>query len=330
MYDQDKNLLAQLHKLAARQDENFLTEAFAHLLRHLRDNEPQAAVDILRRLTGTLEGNRLKIEAECIREKLTITTQVTTEKGRPDIEIAIEGQFRAFVEAKSQSNVREGQLKRYRKDLTNSGLPKNALALVLLTRYPAEIPAGDEEPDVFCRWFQIADWLEDWLTDWEKTAITNTESYFLTRQFVEFLKIRNIAMEKAGPELAAGMKSLRNILRMLEEAINAKADSAKFSDDRDHIGFYVDDKQFFVGIDYEEPTLLGFQTWEFPVGKDAMQRVDFGKVEADGEGGLIWAHNLELGSTFFALDRRGQMDRLEDFVGECLDATKKIKKINGR
>lgn len=33
MFDPEKNILAQLHKLAARQDENFLTEAFAHLLR---------------------------------------------------------------------------------------------------------------------------------------------------------------------------------------------------------------------------------------------------------------------------------------------------------
>ena len=323
--DEEKNLLAQLHKLASRQDENFLTEAFAHLLRHLRDHEPQVAVDILCRLTG----GQLKIGAEGIREKLTITTQVTTEQGRPDIEIAIKGQFRAFVEAKSQSSVRKGQLKQYRKELNNSGLPTRALALVLLTRYPAEIPDDDEKPDVFCRWYQIAGWLE---AEYNKEGrIKNAESGFLTNQFVEFLKIRNIAMEKAGPELAAGLKSLTNILKMLEEAINANADRAKgyykCVAEFEYIGFALDDKKFLLFINYEDPTILGFQTngHKFSVTNDAEQRAGFGKWEKNEDWGEIWSHELKLDSAFFGRSKDDQMKCLFDFVRKCLAATKKIK-----
>ena len=314
MYDEEKNLLARLHKLASRQDENFLTEAFAHLLRYLRDHEPQVAVEILSRLTG----NRLKIEAEGIREKLTITTQVTTEQGRPDIEIAIQHVFRCFVEVKSQSGVCEEQLERYHDELKNCGVPNTAL--VLLTRYPAESFAADEH----CRWYQITDWLEEC-----EKALTRTDSKFLTNQFVDFLKMRNIAMEKAGPELAAGVKSLRNILKMLEEAIDAKTDNAKgyykFKPEWDHIGFDLDNKTFWIGIHYEEPSTLCCETLEgFSVKKDAEKKAGYGAVKSD-DNGLYWSHELKLDSTLFGLSKNEQMKCLEKFVGECLDATKKIK-----
>ncbi len=301
MYDEERNLLAQLHKLAARQDENFLTEAFAHLLRHLRDNEPHAAVDLLCRLTG----GRVRIGPEGIRDRLTITTQVTTEQGRPDIEIAIKGVFRCLVEVKSESGVREGQLKGYQRELRKSQREmekfhgeltkiKNrgvSTALVLLTRYPAERFVADEH----CRWYQVADWFEDWLKGWEKKGIANSESYFLTKQFVDFLKIRNIAMEKAGPELAAGVKSLTNILKMLEEAINAKADTTrgyyKFSADWNEIGFYLDKKKLWIGFLFEEPATLCFETQEdFHVRRDAKETVDFRKVDVDDDG-LYWTYS---------------------------------------
>lgn len=334
MLDEENNLLARLHKWAERQDENFLTDAFAHLLRHLRDKEPQVAFDILCQLTG---GRLPDIEAERIRNTLTIRTQVTTEQGRPDIEIAIPGIFLGFVEAKVESNVHKKQVERYLKELKRhltelkNVVPKIATSLVLLTRYPVELAEYSEYVDqlFFCRWYQIAGWLE---TEYNKEGrITRTEIRFLTNQFVEFLKIRNIAMEKAGPELVPGLKSLRNILRMLEEAIIAKTGRAtgycKFVDDRDYIGFNLDKKKFFVGIDYEEPTKLFFETQDFPVREDAKERAGFGEFEMDEGGwGLMWLHELELEPTFFALPKDEQIKSIFDFVDKCLEATRKIKK----
>jgi hypothetical protein len=47
------NLLTLLNKWTV-QDENFVSDVFAHLLRHLLKTEPQAASSILRDLTGGL------------------------------------------------------------------------------------------------------------------------------------------------------------------------------------------------------------------------------------------------------------------------------------
>ncbi len=46
------NLFVRLHKWAVRQDENFLTETFAYLLEYLIENEPEAACELVARLTG--------------------------------------------------------------------------------------------------------------------------------------------------------------------------------------------------------------------------------------------------------------------------------------
>jgi hypothetical protein len=46
-----KNLLVRLHKWAI-QKENFLTEAFAHLLVHLLEREPDVAAKIICEITG--------------------------------------------------------------------------------------------------------------------------------------------------------------------------------------------------------------------------------------------------------------------------------------
>jgi hypothetical protein len=318
--NEEMNLLAQLHKLASRQDENFLTEAFAHLLRHLRDHEPRVAADIICRLT---RGRFPDIGDEKLRSKLRINTQVATEQGRPDIEIAIDGQFRALIEAKVESKLHDGQLQQYRKQLDGEG------ALVLLTRYPFEPPANETQPDVLCRWYQLADWLE---TACEEARIRHSDCKFLTEQFVDFLKIRNIAMEKAGPALAEGVKSLTNVLRMLDEAIIAKSGKAKgyhkFTSDQGSIGYSLDSKKFFVGIDYEEPEVLYFLTLgDFAVKNDAAERAGFGMLVSDKDG-RYWQAELNFYSddvAFFGLSKDEQRQRLDRFVSECLDATKKIK-----
>src|SRR4051812_36406286 len=88
------NLLVNLHRYSSRQDENFVTEAFAHLVRHLLENEPDVAVRILARLSG----GALSATAESA-PAITVTTQVTTAQGRPDIEITAVDTL-VYVEAK--------------------------------------------------------------------------------------------------------------------------------------------------------------------------------------------------------------------------------------
>src|SRR5213082_1993494 len=91
------NLLLLLHKWARRQDENFLTEAFAHLLQHLLDEEPEAAVGFLESLTGGF----LRVKAAEARH-VALRTQIILSEGRPDLEIRTIEQL-VYVEVKSES-----------------------------------------------------------------------------------------------------------------------------------------------------------------------------------------------------------------------------------
>jgi hypothetical protein len=52
MANGDDNLLLRLHRWASRQDENFTTECFAHLLQYLLKNQPAIAFRILDNLTN--------------------------------------------------------------------------------------------------------------------------------------------------------------------------------------------------------------------------------------------------------------------------------------
>ncbi len=138
-------------------------------------------------------------------------------------------------------------------------------------------------------------------------------------------------MEEVTRELADGLKSLGNIMKMLDEAISAttgNADCAKFKDDQDYIGFYFDEKRFFIGIGYEEPETLLFDTEpRFRICNDAKEKVDCGEVKSD-EDGPYWKCELKLYSEeirFFQLPKNEQLKCLERFLTKCLAVTESIK-----
>ncbi len=99
----ENNLLVALHKWAIRQDENFFTDAFAHLLRHLCDESPELAVHLLSRLSN----NCIKVTAECVK-RVDIATQETTEGDgkRPDMRICANDQL-IYIEVEIGSRATE-------------------------------------------------------------------------------------------------------------------------------------------------------------------------------------------------------------------------------
>lgn len=102
MASADDNLLLRLHKWAWRQDENFLTEAFAHLLQHLLSHEPEAAVGLLHSLTrGFLD--LCPAEARSVE----VRTQVFTAEGTPDLQLRTSKQT-ALLEVKCESDADPG------------------------------------------------------------------------------------------------------------------------------------------------------------------------------------------------------------------------------
>ena len=146
------NLFLRLHKWAARQDENFLTESLAVVLEQLLVLAPEVGTRMVARLTGGF----IELPPEDA-GAIEIRTQVEAVQGRPDLEIRTPHRL-VWIEVKAESELRTGQLEGYRVLLGECGVAETRL--ILLTRYPEVFQPEAERPDLAVRWFEVADWLE--------------------------------------------------------------------------------------------------------------------------------------------------------------------------
>ena len=140
--------------MASRQSENFVTEAFVHLLIHLTEFEPVVAIKLISSITE----NKLPLDLDSLKS-LNISTQVSTNLGRPDIELSTLDSL-VYIEVKTDSDFGIEQLHRYRELLNTSGI-KNTV-LIIITRHPISLISTSlhDQPDVSFRWHHIADFLE--------------------------------------------------------------------------------------------------------------------------------------------------------------------------
>ena len=307
------NLLVRLHKWAVRQDENFLTEIFAYLLEYLAENEPEAATELISRITGGI----IAISAQHIRS-LEIRTQVTGEEGIPDIELRT-GQHFVIIEVKSEAEATERQLEQYRRLLDASALASKGL--ILLTRYPAAVAGADH-----CfRWYQVAEWIYQESSKYRFKA----ESQFLVEQFLGFLKARNMTMGQVTWEMTTGIRSLRNLVDMLYEAAAACNLTAKIIGSSDGISVILDGGKYASGIRYSNPEFIRFLTWNVPVDPEKVKQLGVGTTWQwmTNKKKVGWEINTNLESEdvhFFARSKASQMQFLEQFLRENLELAKKV------
>lgn len=307
----DNNLLVPLHGLAKSQDENFVTETFAHLLRHLLEHEPVVGVGLLGFLTdGKL--NVPKDEAKSV----SVSTQVATAEGTPDIRICTSHHL-VIVEVKLQSSLGPRQLEKYRRILNASHLASKTL--VLLSRYSIE---PDEKPDVTARWYRIADWLRERAA---QRAWCSPVSDYLVRQFIGFMQARGITMEQVNWQMLEGVKAMQNLIAMMEEVLNVKGRKLTTSFGRSWSGFYIENKKAWVGLWHDNPEYVAFQV-DLPQGERLAEGApDFGEI-GDGKNAPFrwnWSYRLDLTSEdvhFFALSQASQMQRMEKFVEKGFSA----------
>ena len=130
---------------------------------------------------------------------MDVSTQVSLETGRPDLRVKTGDQL-AFIEVKSESEVAEDQISRYLVLLAESGF--SSTALILLTRYPADLAGFQTGPRFHTRWYQVAEWIEQ-----ERVRYTlKPVSAFLVGQFLFFLGARNMVIEHVSWELSGGVR----------------------------------------------------------------------------------------------------------------------------
>jgi hypothetical protein len=318
------NLFARLHKWATRQDENYLTESLAVVLEQLLVRAPEIGVRLVKQLTGGfIEVNPDNASA------IEIRTQVEAGQGRPDLEISTSERM-VWIEVKAESELRAGQLEGYRVLLRECGVAETRL--ILLTQYPEVFHEDETLPDLEIRWFELADWLENELP---MVEAANAVADFLARQFLEFLRERNMNLAQVGWQMPDGFRALSNLFNMLFEAAAACKVSVKKATGSVptlSIGLKLDGAKYAVGVNSDEPNTLWFGT-RCRIDPEAAARLGTGEVLEDNSvpGSYRWWRGVELDSEpvhFFARSKVGQMRWLENFIRECLTMARSIETLD--
>lgn len=312
----ENNLLLCLHKWAARQNENFLTETLAHLLRYLLLHEAEAAVRLVEKLTHGF----IALKSPEART-LEISTQVVLADGTPDVRLLRPGKQLAYIEVKAESDLGQAQLQRYRKLLDESGVP--ATALFVLTRYPVVLPEGGEQPYLL-RWYQVAEWIEQERGRYSFQPV----SAFLVHQFLEFLGAKNMSMGQVTWELAGGVRALRTLSSMLYEAASACGLKAQLRGSADGLGVYLEGARYWTGVEYEWPEYLIFSLSGRPASKAAADKLGLTVDERKNKHDCTWHREINLESEdvhFFARSKQSQLEWVEQFLKESLALAKQIE-----
>jgi len=304
------NLLIRLIKWAKRQEENYLTEAMAHLVESLRSVDNSLACDLLQLLTGGL----LQLKMEEL-NTVEIVTQAVESSGRPDLVIRTTGHL-FFIEVKKEARVRESQLLAYREQL--SSYPDLKTGLVLLTRYPL-LASVRGMVDTHVRWFEIADLLEYSLS---QKKLRDPVLSATVEQFVGLLTERGLTMTQVSWELSAGLKALSNLRLMLAEAATANGLAATTFANKVWSGIKIG-KDYWAGIDFDAPTILCVGTLRAVEDTDAAEQLGL-SLYGDSQ---VW-QSIDLESEqvhFFARSRASQLRFLESYLKDSMAILKKLK-----
>jgi hypothetical protein len=324
-----ENLLTELHRWAKRQDENFTTESFAHLLKRLVRDVPNQISQLMTRLTGlTIEEGGWS-EAE-------IDTQVHTRFGTPDISIATPN-MTIYVEVKVEAELAEGQAEGYLSALEE--IPESqaeVTQLVLLTKYPA--PKTVSASVHRTRWHEIIEELEAL----QKGELPEVAAYLL-EQFVDFLASRGMALPRVCSKISSGVRNyisragtgtitmsrldeaeelqpLSGLLSMMNHVIDSSLCSKKSirfgagqGEGMGWLGWNIDSMQYFFYIRVASPEVVVFLAYYAPTDPEKYNE-SVGRLFQENNQWL-WEIELDLNeSGFFNLKKSAQVSMLVKFV----------------
>lgn len=316
------NLLLALHKWAEdrRQDENFTTEVFAYMLKHWIWAEPSFGRGVLSKLISDF----LKLtDTDC--SELDAITQRRVDGNQPDIRIETRDarDLQIIVEVKVREPVNWLQIKGYSDELRDSGCTRTCL--VLLTR---DLPFLEGHPEAalvgsYVRWHGVAEHIRREL---KGNRIGDPVSKYLADQLLEFLKARRITMEKVGSDLVGGVRSLENLIVMLEETIKKKSDKAGWQPKTKYMEggwsgvYFGPNNSYWCGVSHDDGGSLVFQAYgrakhtTNPIG--GWEWIREGKREREED---VLRYKLRLnGDGFFEGNADAQYDQIDKFVSDRL------------
>lgn len=280
------NIFSALSKYNSAKNENYLTEAFVFILNHLLQNDRPLCLPILEILCVNNDEYSFGID-----EEISITTQETTEFGRPDIQILTPDKL-IYIEVKHDSGLGDKQLDNYNQALIKYGLNKTITRLIFLSRFPSDLPESSEKPNKHVHWYEIYNILSKYQT---KDQVIK----FLIQSFMEFLEVKKMSVQKVTWEYIKGVTAFKDLINMLGVAIEAAGLTIyQKTAGWEWMGYYIEDNNNFLGVYYDTPLFISFGTtingkWK------TVHTLDFEQIH------------------FFSLNKDEQFEKITNFIKVC-------------
>lgn len=306
-----ENIFTALSKYNWASEENYLTEAFVFLLKHLLHSDHPVGIQLLTNLC--IDNDEFVFDPS---EPISIATQVGMEQGRPDIELSTPDKL-LYIEVKHDSGLGYRQLERYQEALDQSGVDNTKL--ILLTRFSIDLTSEEAKLCKHVKWFEVYNWLAE-------AKPEDSVSRYLMRSFLDFLEEKNMSIQKVGWEYINGVPALGNLMNMIEVAIKSTslsiyAKSAAWG----WKGFHLNDKDYFCGVYYSDPLSLVFQLQREIEPDEEILATSGYRYDKAPWGYPYLSLDLEA-AHFFALNKDEQLETIATFLTEVYATFQRIPK----
>jgi hypothetical protein len=316
------NLLVALHKWACdrKQDENFTTEAFAHLLRHLLKHEPDAACSILAVLGCSSVGE------DC--RELKVSTQIRYGHSQPDISVEQKAKLKLVIEVKVEQEIDWDQIKMHNEALERKAAPYCKRLIVLTKKQVDKNNKAADLVDTYVRWREIAESIRA-----EVDGGMSPVSQHIARQFVDFLRSNGMVIDKVETAITTkqAISSFHSLMKMIKGSLPQGSPPRKWKS-KDNVcempgysGVYFGlrrNDEYWCGIYYAEPDCVVLQAYDRSAAEIAKCE-GWELDEEDKSRGAAWRRKLPLRERkFFEMQADDQWKLIEAFIKNSIEALK--------
>jgi hypothetical protein len=254
----------------------------------LREQESKALQKFLLQLTG----KNLEIDTE----NLVITTQESTEQGRPDLAISQKLDFLFYIEVKDRSGLGWQQLERYYKELKKREETNKQLFLLTRSKMTAHHVSLSREKFTHILWHQVAAWLAT-------LPLQKDVPKYLVKSYVTFLEESQMSLVQI-KNYADGVFNMRRMVELIRFALDEAIPNEHFAYtnplEKQWIGYYWQPDHNWLGFYFDKPVIL----W----------------IEKGGDEEPRPKRSLNLEEThFFDLDSGEQLDALISFIRKSVE-----------
>ncbi|MBM4305126.1 MAG: hypothetical protein FJ123_00165 [Deltaproteobacteria bacterium] len=306
------NLFLDLSRHLPDKYEDFLTNSFVYLIKYFLENQREYAISFINFLCFENTEHIFRDN-----ESIFLEAQKGLEGNAPDITINSDDKI-ILLEIKHEAGLGPKQIEKYRKSLKNEN--KQIKRISLITKYAISgeefVDAG--KPDHYLRWYQIHEFLC-------KKESKDIVGKYLIGEFLKYLEENQMTIQKVTWEYSNGVRAFNNLIEMMGRAIEelhikiyTRVGAWEWK------GYYLESKNLFVGIDFNEPEWVYFELVNIKNFKPQAQNFDY-EISEYSEGTTI---NLSLEDThFFALKQEEQLRILKEFIFACHQESKSINII---